>query len=201
MADGTSKPITEVREGDAVLAWDEASGTTGSYRVVATWVNADPATTYLTIDGDRLLATPAHPFATQERGWVPAGLLKIGEHIRKAGGGWGVVRAARNAWDAGVRYNLTVETAHTYAVGDGRWVAHNMCALSPNQMNRAIQTGRAPRGIKAVNTPKLPGEQLHVHFDNGAALNVDGTWKHGSTTLTAAQKKWLKENGWTLPSE
>ena len=134
LADGTTKPIGAVREGEAVLAWDEATGATGRYRVVATWAHDDPATTYLTIDGDRILATPAHPFATRERGWVPAGLLRVGEHIRKAGGGWGVVRAIRSEWDAGVRYNLTVAGAHTYAVGDGEWVVHNSC-ISPKTLS------------------------------------------------------------------
>lgn len=85
----------------------------------------DPATTYLNIAGERLVAIPEHPFYTRERGWVPAGLLKVGERVRKATGGWGTVRAVRSAWDAGVRYNLTVDGAHTYAVGDGDWVAHN----------------------------------------------------------------------------
>ena len=144
LADGTSTPIADVREGESVLAWDEATGATGAYRVVATWAHDDPATTYLTIDGDRILATPEHPFATRERGWVPAGLLKVGEHVRKASGGWGVVHAARSEWDAGTRYNLTVDGAHTYAVGDGGWVVHNAnCAKSISSLEARIAEHQA----------------------------------------------------------
>ncbi len=40
---------------------------------------------------------------------------------------------------------------------------------------------------------------LSVHFKNGAALNYDGTWKHGHAILTKEQKKWLLKHGWTLP--
>ena len=135
-----------------------------SNRVAATWAHTDPATTYLTIDSDRILATPAHPFATRERGWVPAGLLTVGEHIRKANGGWGVVRAVRSEWDAGVRYNLTVETAHTYAVGDGGWVAHNSCVIhgSKRQARSAAftESGIGRNGARTTETlPLKPGSQ------------------------------------------
>lgn len=95
-------------------------------------------------------------------------------------------------------YHLTVAEAHTFFVGDGQWLVHNTC-LTPNQLNRAIQRGQAPRGIVRVDTPKIPGEQLHVHFSDDSALNIDGTWKHGQTALSSAQEKWLTNNGWTLP--
>jgi RHS repeat-associated protein len=70
---------------------------------------------------------------------------------------------------------------------------------SVNQMNKGISQGSAPRGITRVDKGKIKGEQDHVHFSNGAALNKDGTWKHGSTDLTSAQKDWLRDNGWRLP--
>lgn len=41
-----------------------------------------------------------------------------------------------------------------------------------------------------------------VHFyGTKAALNIDGTWKHGKNaiTLTNAQKEFLLEWGWKLP--
>ncbi len=68
-------------------------------------------------------------------------------------------------------------------------------------MNREIGTGKAPPGITRVDTPKTLGEQRHVHFGNDAALNEDGTWKHGQTELTNKQKEWLEKHGWKLPAE
>lgn len=72
---------------------------------------------------------------------------------------------------------------------------------SPNQMNKEIQTGKAPNGVTRVDTPKVPGEKTHVHFEGkeNLALNKDGTWKHGKITLSDAQKIWLQQNGWSLP--
>ena len=34
--------------------------------------------------------TPEHPFFTSERGWVVAGELLVGEHVRRLDGSWGV---------------------------------------------------------------------------------------------------------------
>ncbi|MFY9179891.1 MAG: RHS repeat-associated core domain-containing protein, partial [Venatoribacter sp.] len=70
-----------------------------------------------------------------------------------------------------------------------------------SQMNQQIYRGQAPRGIKRVDPGKVKGEQEHVHFDNGSALNKDGTWKHGGSNLTSKQKEWLKNNDWTLPKK
>jgi RHS repeat-associated protein len=71
--------------------------------------------------------------------------------------------------------------------------------LSPNQMNQAILRGQAPKGIRRVDQPKVPHEQLHVTFDDGSALNIDGTWKHGGRPITNAQREWLVSNGWVVP--
>jgi hypothetical protein len=70
---------------------------------------------------------------------------------------------------------------------------------SPNQLNQQINRGQAPSGIKRVDTGKVTGEQQHVHLSNGAALNVDGSWKHGFATLTRDQISWLQRNGWAIP--
>ncbi|SIO13416.1 RHS repeat-associated core domain-containing protein [Singulisphaera sp. GP187] len=68
--------------------------------------------------------------------------------------------------------------------------------ISPNQMNKAIQNGQAPKSIERVDIGKIKGEQTHVHLDDGSALNIDGSWKHGGRQLSNAEKDWLKGNGW-----
>jgi hypothetical protein len=70
-----------------------------------------------------------------------------------------------------------------------------MAALSPNQMQKVVERGQAPIGIERVNkgNPNL-FEQPHVHLQGGAALNKDGTRKHGNALLTNDQAKWLRDN-------
>jgi hypothetical protein len=76
-------------------------------------------------------------------------------------------------------------------------------SVSPNQMNQQINTGKAPYGIKRVDTPKVANEKLHVTFKDNSALNKDGTWKHNKNNykITNEQKKWLEQNGWKLPTD
>ena len=59
-----------------------------------------------------------------------------------------------------------------------------------------VREHSAEMGSRA--TPKVPNEQLHATFEGGAALNVDGSWKHGQIDMTRAQRAWLVENGWDL---
>jgi hypothetical protein len=97
---------------------------------------------------------------------------------------------------------LTVERDGKYLgqmLTDAKDAAAREPVASPNQLNRAIRRGQAPEGIIRIDTPKVPHEQLHATFDDGSALNIDGTWKHGGLTITKRQAEWLVTNGWKLP--
>jgi hypothetical protein len=75
---------------------------------------------------------------------------------------------------------------------------------SVNQANVDIRRGNAPDGLVRVDKGKVKGEQDHAHIQigkNKAALNKDGTWKHGAVELTAKLRKYLEDMGWKLPSK
>ena len=67
-----------------------------------------------------------------------------------------------------------------------------------NQLKQDVSRGKAPKGITDFHTGKIKGEQPHVHFKDGSALNKDGTWKHGQGKLTNEQIQYLKQNGWNI---
>ena len=121
------QPIGTLQVGDQVLAYDQTTGTTGIYTITTVWVNLDPVLVDLSLDGEQIETTPHHPFYTSERGWVDAGTLWIGAHIRNAAGRTGTVSNVVVVQRPQLMYNLTVATAHTFFVGGGRWLVHNHC--------------------------------------------------------------------------
>ncbi|WP_287130280.1 RHS repeat-associated core domain-containing protein, partial [Candidatus Cyanaurora vandensis] len=46
---------------------------------------------------------------------------------------------------------------------------------SPNQLNKEIKQGKAPKDVERVDVGKVKGEQTHIHLKDGSVLNKDGT--------------------------
>jgi hypothetical protein len=71
--------------------------------------------------------------------------------------------------------------------------------LSVNQVQNLIKTNQAPKSIIRADKGKIFKEEDHIHFDDGSALNTDGTWRHGNRTLTKSEVKFIIEINWKLP--
>jgi len=126
------RPISSLKVGDLVLAYNQQTGTTGYYPVTALLVHNDPTLVTLTIDGATIVTTPEHPFYTADGRWTPAGDLRVGSRVREANGSYGVVQSIILVQHPKVMYNLTVEGAHTFFVGTARVLVHNSCLSGPN---------------------------------------------------------------------
>lgn len=121
------RPISELVEGDLVLAWDEATGKTGYFVVTDTISHVDPEIVLLTLDGETLETTAEHPFYVVETNewssylsagkWIDAGDLQVGDDVRRADGSTGEVRSMQVVAQSQPMYNLTVDQAHTFFVG------------------------------------------------------------------------------------
>lgn len=129
-------PIGELRVGDQVLAYNEATGKAGPYPVTATMVHLDPEIVMLTIDGDLIETTPEHPFYVMARApwlaegqtvghWTNAEDLDVGDDVRRIDGSAGAVESVEVVFADQWMYNLTVDVAHTFFVGHGGWLVHN----------------------------------------------------------------------------
>jgi len=73
---------------------------------------------------------------------------------------------------------------------------------SLNQLNKDVQTGRAPKGIKRFDkgrgTKDLPEDE--ATFDDNSSLYRSGKWRHNNGhKITNKQREYLKQNGWTIP--
>jgi hypothetical protein len=143
------KSISAIEVGDYVLAWNEVDGTIGFYEVTDTFSHADEVLTELIIDGEWIETTPEHPFYTKEVGWLPADKLESGMHVRQADGDYELVWLKWNVHQIQEMYNLTVDEAHTYFVGEGQWLVHNSC------------DDWVKRFTEEVGRPPLKGHDLH----------------------------------------
>ncbi|HEX4816260.1 MAG TPA: polymorphic toxin-type HINT domain-containing protein [Nonomuraea sp.] len=137
MADGSRKPIEDVRIGDEVLATDPTTGRTVAKKVTAL-INSS-GTKYLVeitirteqpdeTDTQSVIATAHHPFWVPSlQKWVDATYLQPGTWLRTSAGTWIQVADVKR-WTAPQQvYNLTVADIHTYHVGveDANILVHN----------------------------------------------------------------------------
>jgi hypothetical protein len=74
-----------------------------------------------------------------------------------------------------------------------------------NQMQQKIERGSAPKGIKRIDKANtaVPGSKAHVHFDDGSAMNSDGTIRHNAKDGSPCkpnhkQARWLISHGWRV---
>ena len=142
MADGSKKPIEQVKAGDQVLSCDaktnrlcsnskHSSKQAVAKRVVRTFVHKNAKTLVLHLtNGESIITTPKHPFYVEGRGFVAAGHLAIGNSIVTRAGP--SVQVATIEWTGKTAtvYNFEVSDFHTYFVGSsygGLWV-HNDCS-------------------------------------------------------------------------
>jgi RHS repeat-associated protein len=70
---------------------------------------------------------------------------------------------------------------------------------SVNQLNKLVNIGKAPKTITRFDPIRRAGDLKHVHFSNGSALNLDGTWRHGVKILTNEEINFLQLYGWPTP--
>ena len=75
---------------------------------------------------------------------------------------------------------------------------------SRNQMQKQVESGKAPNGVDRVDPPHndVDNSQNHIHFKDGTAINQDGSLSHkgnGIPNITRAILEWILDNGWGVP--
>jgi hypothetical protein len=106
--------------------------------------------------------------------------LPIPQRIRSEDGSYGTVSSTRVIDDANQRmYNLTVEEAHTFFVGEGQWLVHNLnCDLPQHMPARLRETADwAARTLNALRPAEFGGkapESITLLWDS-----TDDTWYWG----------------------
>ncbi|MPY56807.1 sugar-binding protein [Streptomyces spongiae] len=199
MADGTTKPIEKVKNGDKVLATDPKTGET-SVETVTAEIKGEGVKHLVKVTiavGDdeksdktaEVTATDGHPFWVPELGeWIDAKDLKAGQWLRTSAGTYVQVTAIER-WTAASTtvHNLTVSDLHTYYVLAGATpvLVHNCgeVAVDTNAVTDALSGARtaevdtALAGRAPVLSPTAHRELLeggHSAEDIGAWLSARG---------------------------
>ncbi|MEW2505680.1 RHS repeat-associated core domain-containing protein [Amycolatopsis sp. NPDC047767] len=132
LADGTTKSIEQVHNGDVVLTTDPATGVQERHTVVGTIVHGDEdARTQITVESDgksgTVTATDWHLFWVEGRGWTAIGDLKPGDHLHSADDHASTIVAVRHFTQSASVYDLTVDRIHDFFVAGifGSLLVHN----------------------------------------------------------------------------
>ena len=121
------KPIEEIKAGDLVWSFDEETGINDWKPVVHLFRNQATEWTKVTIDGEKVVATPGHKFYLPEsKEWCSACKLLVGTKVLLSNGQLGTVEKVQDIQfnEPQTTYNLEVSEQHTYYVGKGVLV-HN----------------------------------------------------------------------------
>ena len=198
MADGTSKPIKDVKAGDVVLATDPVTGKSAPKVVTNTITGAGARVLVdITVDTDgaqgdatgTITATDNHAFWLPELGkWALAMDLQSGSWLRAGSGTWIKVTAIRVRTETATVHNLTVADIHTYYVSAGTVpvLVHNEITDPPENIRKAIELYR--RGEAERQTHSVVGE-------DGTRVVVDDvfdgrTSRRDGTRVRAAARFW-----------
>lgn len=202
MADGTTKPIGDIKPEDQVWASDPVTGESGPREVTAVWAH-DDSIVLLEVDGQVIETTEDHPFwnATDQQ-WQRADQLDTDDTLQTTDGSriavTGIIGTLTTAQPA---YNLTIADIHTYYVlaGNTPVLVHNVgcddwadafIELSGGQKAtfRPPHGGRVfPEGTYA-NQP--PGEAWFHHTVVVRDGKVFDQWNPNGISIAEYKAQW-----------
>jgi len=129
-------------------------------------------------------------------------------HVRKADGSYGAVESVTTETSPREMYNLTVDAAHTYFVGDGQWLVHNACKpyqvdlsdeLNSNSEigdNLDIHHGPQKQPASQILPNYNPNRAPAITLPNGEHMSMNNTNLTGQYTGTA--RDLLAKTIWDL---
>ena len=209
MADGTTKPIEQVRPGEWVQCRNELTGQ-DSVKPVDSIINrhSDDIVKLQIADGsgqvvETITCTPDHPFYVPGQGFVAAGSLTAGTSlVSRSGSSVSVSDVAWEKADGGYTvYNFSVEADHSYFVGQeagGVWV-HNNCyttlyrAVARAEAEELALTGTFRGGGLAQMTGKFFAESAEHAAEWGRRFYKDDKFYIVAIRLrTSAAGKFMR---------
>ncbi|MDO4258066.1 MAG: polymorphic toxin-type HINT domain-containing protein [Actinomycetaceae bacterium] len=210
MADGTSKPISDVAVGDEVSSVDPATGETVPAMVENVLIHEDVPTMVVTTSDGTIETTATHPFYVQGYGFTPAEDLREGDRLRSSDGQEITVVAIEATGQTHTVYNLTT-TTHTYHVHTENGVAvlvHNECgtggADTPGSGGGSGGHGTPPGGSNNPDGGEFPDWNGRVTFgelnEHGQATGMSAIINGDMLTHGTKANSSIEPPGWDGPN-
>ncbi|MFF8993344.1 RHS repeat-associated core domain-containing protein [Streptomyces sp. NPDC014983] len=193
LADGSSRPISQVKTGDTVMATDPQTGVTAPEKVQRLIVtHTDRDFTTITLDSTPVRGPPHtskpqtlsttwnHPFwdATHHR-WTDAHNLTPGTKLRQPDGATVTVTAVRNFHQQKTTYDLTVGNLHTYYVLAGATpvLVHNCNTADPHSLKptHEIEGNASTKKVKTYRDAMRNGDFDWEQSPISVVTHEDGT--------------------------
>lgn len=170
--------IQNIEKGNQVLAFNEKTQKNDYYTVTDVFSHDKILIVTLNIGGEIIETTYDHLFYVEGSEWIQAGTIQAGERIRKSNGKSEIVTSINIKPSFETTYNLTVEEAHTYYVGEGQYLVHNEC---PYYLLK--------RNLGVFDLPEIERKSVQSHhiipvniYNNHPFFNrVEGVWDNNGS--------------------
>lgn len=165
------KNISDVKKGDYVYSYDEKTQEYSYNRVLDTYINNSEDFVKITTNTDTIEVTNKHPFYTKQ-GWVDADQLVVGDQILSDDYKYISIQNIEHvSYDIPkTTFNLSIDKAHTFLVGNDMLVAHNVCAKDFSGGTYHFPDG-TPQATKYPNGIQV-SPQGYPNFEPYAAKKV-----------------------------
>ena len=169
------KPIEEVKVGDKVLAYDEATGEQAYKKVVRLFRNTTNEWYHIIANNEEIVCTGGHPFFVENKGFVSAKDLSVGDILRLSNGVLIPVSAisVEKLEHPETTYNFEVEDFHTYFVGESEVLVHNTCGANSGTPEQDFYRGGNDMTLKP-NEYKIK-DGLVVPGKDGVSVNLNAS--------------------------
>ena len=203
MADGSTRAIEDVREGDVVRAYDVAKGESTSRTVTATWIDSDDDLLDVVVIGSDgkssvIHSTEAHPFwSTTRDEWVDAMELRAGEWLLSDGGDGVMVDTVEIVPGTAAMLDLTVSTDHDFFVETASTsvLVHNCPAGFPssspiptNALQRAAAADLGYTVLSERSMGQLVFKKGNIYITADITGHNGGVWKAATSVNNLGSK-------------
>ena len=161
--------IEKLAAGDKVISTNPDTLETAEKTVLETYVRQVNKLVHITINGEEIVTTDNHPFYVQDRGFINAGNLLVGDKLISVNGEDLTIEDyyIELTEEPVSVYNFQVEDFHTYFVGDFAVLVHN------------AEYGNGHYNNNPSDNPKVLADAVEDHNAvYGYRPNEDGSLKN-----------------------